>query len=453
MGTEREIKIALGSRADHDKLARGLPNFLHEAVQENSYWDSSERVLTEAGVMLRLRVVGTEAWVTIKRRATRDADGFFEASEDEVLVDSATARQVTDGALPLQALSHPLVDDLLAEYAIAHVERWGGMRNRRRSYQLADGWIAELDETHYPDGSVDWEVELEGDDARAGRQQIQLFLDQYAVSHRAQTATKSQRLRDRLGAPACAAFGGHSDDYERYRPLYPTALWDAIVALETGAALGEKRIVDLGAGTGKGSLELARRGFDVTAVEPDPRMRAAGAEAAQAAGADVWWQAGSAEATGLPDQSHDLAVAAQAFHWFDPANTFAEMRRILRPGGGVALWWNERQVAGCAWLEAFEQLVQKHNPAYRPDYRSRDWEAILREGGLADVQVQEFDHEQESSEQHFLGFVRSISYIRGALDDPAFARFCSDLKALLAEHHGASAFAIPYRAVLYTGRL
>ncbi|MEM7164354.1 MAG: methyltransferase domain-containing protein [Planctomycetota bacterium] len=449
MGTEREIKIALGSAEDHAKLAAALPSFIGEELQENSYWDSPDRRLTAAGIMLRLRIEGEAAVVTIKGQATKSADGLFQAAEHEDSIELSVAHQVNAGQLALEAVQHPLVAGLLAAHEIVSLERWGTMRNRRRRYQLPDGWVAELDETHYPDGSVDWEVELEGEDPEAGRHFIQQALDGQPIAHRPQTSSKSQRLRNRLQGAACEAFGEHSDDYERYRPQYPAAVWDFLQ--QTLAPLERPRVADLGAGTGKGSIELVRRGFEVTAVEPDPRMRAAGDAACQAAGARVWWQPGTAEATGLPDDSCDLVVAAQAFHWFDVDATFRELRRILTATGRVAIWWNERQVAGCAWLEEFEQLVQQHNPAYTPDYRSRDWLAILREGGLSDVAEHWFAHEQQSSEEHFLGFVRTISYIRGVLDDSGFDAFNQELTALLRRHHGNQPFTVPYKTGLFTG--
>jgi SAM-dependent methyltransferase len=50
--------------------------------------------------------------------------------------------------------------------------------------------------------------------------------------------------------------------------------------------------------------------------------------------------AGAAEATTLPGASVDLITVAQALHWFDPAPTVAEFRRIIKPGGWLALVWN-----------------------------------------------------------------------------------------------------------------
>ena len=65
----------------------------------------------------------------------------------------------------------------------------------------------------------------------------------------------------------------------------------------------------------------------------------------------------SAEATTLPDNSIDLFVAAQAFHWFDIPAARREFQRILKPGGSALLLWNTRKLGGTPFLEAYEKLL------------------------------------------------------------------------------------------------
>ncbi|MCQ7044031.1 class I SAM-dependent methyltransferase, partial [Escherichia coli] len=69
-------------------------------------------------------------------------------------------------------------------------------------------------------------------------------------------------------------------------------------------------------------------------------------------------------ATGLSDASADLVSAAQAFHWFDQDAVKPEWRRILRPGGLVAIYWNSRKLAGSAFLEGYEQLLNDYGLDY-----------------------------------------------------------------------------------------
>ena len=153
-------------------------------------------------------------------------------------------------------------------------------------------------------------------------------------------------------------FTDRVEDYVRFRPGYPDAVLD-VLAEDCGLAPGAT-VADLGAGTGQLTRLLVARGCRVFAVEPNDAMRAALAKAFARVRA-VEAVAGRAEATGLPDRSVDLVTAAQAFHWFDVAAARAEVRRILRPGGGVALVWNIRDVDASPFMREYEALVQEYS--------------------------------------------------------------------------------------------
>jgi SAM-dependent methyltransferase len=123
--------------------------------------------------------------------------------------------------------------------------------------------------------------------------------------------------------------------YVASRPSYPPAAIDAILAgLGEPAALA---VADLGAGTGISSRLLADRGPHVFAIEPNPAMRGA-------AQADprIEWIDGTAEHTTLADRSVDVVTAFQSWHWVDHSAAAAEARRIVRPGGRLAVVYNER---------------------------------------------------------------------------------------------------------------
>jgi SAM-dependent methyltransferase len=136
----------------------------------------------------------------------------------------------------------------------------------------------------------------------------------------------SELDRHRLSFDSVAA------SYERSRPRYAP---DAIAW--TAERLPFGRVLDLGAGTGKLTRQLVEAGADVVAVEPGPEMRAVFARVLP----EVELLEGSAEAIPLGDGTVDTVTAAQAFHWFRPDEALPEMHRVLRPGGGVALFWNE----------------------------------------------------------------------------------------------------------------
>jgi SAM-dependent methyltransferase len=123
-------------------------------------------------------------------------------------------------------------------------------------------------------------------------------------------------------------FSQKSGTYATHRPTYPAALVDYLADLAPGTRLA----LDVGCGTGQLSTPLARRFARVIATD---------ASAAQIASAEpaagVEYRVAPAEASGLEPGSVDLVAVAQAAHWFDLDPFYAEVRRVARPGGVVAL--------------------------------------------------------------------------------------------------------------------
>ncbi len=156
-------------------------------------------------------------------------------------------------------------------------------------------------------------------------------------------------------------FSNRVDTYVKYRPTYPKEAIDYL--FNVVGFLPNSIISDIGAGTGIFSKLLLERGCTITAVEPNQAMRNA-AEEMLGGEPNFHIITGSAEATGLPDQSVDFIVCAQAFHWFDRSAAQTEFRRILRIGGKVILIWNSRLTSGTPFLEEYEQLLH----AFGTDY-------------------------------------------------------------------------------------
>jgi SAM-dependent methyltransferase/MOSC domain-containing protein YiiM len=122
-----------------------------------------------------------------------------------------------------------------------------------------------------------------------------------------------------------------ADDYASVRAGFPTEFFVRLAGLGIGCP--GQRILDLGTGTGTVALGLARRGAEVTALDVSEEMLATTAARAAAQGSVVRCHRAGAEATGLPDATFDVVVAAQCWHWFDRAAAIAEVGRVLRPGG------------------------------------------------------------------------------------------------------------------------
>lgn len=130
-------------------------------------------------------------------------------------------------------------------------------------------------------------------------------------------------------------FSDRAKDYAKFRPTYPKEAIDAVLdGLGDPAGL---TVADVGAGTGISARLVADRGASVIAIEPNAPMREQAA-----AHPRVKFASGTGEQTGLADRSVDVVLCAQSFHWMDATAALREFRRVLRPGGRVALVWNDR---------------------------------------------------------------------------------------------------------------
>ncbi|HEY7421653.1 MAG TPA: class I SAM-dependent methyltransferase [Gaiellaceae bacterium] len=151
-------------------------------------------------------------------------------------------------------------------------------------------------------------------------------------------------------------------DYEQARPPYAQEAVDwAVGCLGLGPG---SRVLDLAAGTGKLTRQLVARKLDVVAVEPGEEMRAVFKR--ELPGVEAF--AGSAEEIPLDDASVDGITVGQAFHWFETASALAEMHRVLAPGRGFALLWNQLNQAD-PLLGAVDDLLRPRDPARRSRWR------------------------------------------------------------------------------------
>lgn len=245
-------------------------------------------------------------------------------------------------------------------------------------------------------------------------------------------------------------FSDRVADYVRYRPTYPSALLDELVA-KLGLRAGSS-IADLGSGTGISAKLFIERGIHVHAVEPNEPMRRA-AEA-ELGGSPLFHSVdGTAEATTLADRSVDAIVAFQAFHWFDAAKARVEMKRILQgrdTSPQVALVWNERLV-DTPFLVAYEALLQRESPDYaKVEHRNAyatiiDFFAPEKPTEIVAKNEQIFDREG------FFGRVFSSSYVPKS--GPAHQSFRLALGRIFDEYAMSGEVAFRYDTKAFLGRL
>ena len=157
------------------------------------------------------------------------------------------------------------------------------------------------------------------------------------------------------------SFGASAATYDAVRPEWPdkTVAW-MLGSPTTGTVC---RVVDVGAGTGKGTRAIAALGHEVIAVEPSDGMREAlrsslGALPENVAGR-ITLMAGGAENIPAPSDSVEVVTAFQAWHWFDAEAAAAEAARVLQPGGWLSMGWHHRTV-DAGWSRELADIVDCH---------------------------------------------------------------------------------------------
>jgi SAM-dependent methyltransferase len=239
--------------------------------------------------------------------------------------------------------------------------------------------------------------------------------------------------------PVVPAFGLAAEEYERGRPEYPEEVGE-ILAEQLGLGPGALAC-DLAAGTGKLTRLLVDLECGVVAVEPVEGMRAELARVLP----EVDIRAGAAEAIPIDDASVDAVTVGQAFHWFDAPVALAEVHRVLKPAGGLAMVWNMRD-EDTPWVAEMSRIIDwPKRTASR--YQTVDWPAeVAASGRFTPLEHAEIDWEQSMTRRLLDDRVRSISYIAAA--PPAERdRLAGEVLALVDDLE--EPFPMPYRTHVY----
>lgn len=222
-------------------------------------------------------------------------------------------------------------------------------------------------------------------------------------------------------------FTGLADDYARFRPGYAPQVATAVLNY-VGRERSAIDAADIGAGTGIWTRMLAARGLNsVVAVEPNDDMRAAGIESSRGSG--IVWRGGSAEATGLAEESADLVSMASSLHWADFDKACREFHRVLRPGGVFAALWNPRLIEANPLLVEIEARISQLKPdirrvsSGRSGITERLTDLLMARSDFGDVLYLEGRHCVNQSPEQYLGAWRSVNDLQVQLGAELFRGF------------------------------
>jgi MOSC domain-containing protein YiiM/SAM-dependent methyltransferase len=246
---------------------------------------------------------------------------------------------------------------------------------------------------------------------------------------------------------AAKGFAAGADAYERGRPSYsPEAIAHIVRELRIGPG---KTVLDLAAGTGKLTRELVPTGATLIAVEPIPEMGAKLATAVPSA--EI--RDGTAEAIPAENHSIDAVVVGQAFHWFDGIRAISELRRVLRPDGGLALIWQSRD-ASVPWVAKLNEIIDRADDGH-PRFRTEAWREAFDLSALFDpLEKTEFQFIQRASAGTLVDRVASISYV-AAMSEASRQVVLDEVRELFATDPataGQETIDLPHRVYVYVTR-
>lgn len=252
------------------------------------------------------------------------------------------------------------------------------------------------------------------------------------------------------------SFGAVAELYHRARPGYPLELSrDVLVYAQITSA---SRIVESGAGTGKATVDFAKLGASLTALEPSSEM----AEVLRQTTRDfknVTIRCEKFEETSLPAGLFDLVFAAQSFHWIPKEIKYANAAALLRPGGTLAVFWNSSQFED--WNPAIRKgLDEVYERYFDGTQTAKERESIdsqiekhlaeIRESKLFEqTEARIYPWQQRYTSAEYTELLDTYSDNR-VMEGAARERFFADVRAVLDANGGS--LSMPFRTLLFLGK-
>jgi len=217
-------------------------------------------------------------------------------------------------------------------------------------------------------------------------------------------------------------FTGFAEVYDAYRPAVPIVIVDILTQLARTPR--PRCVVDLGSGTGLSTRIWANRADQVIGIEPSDPMRRV-AEARSTDLATVRYQAGLSTATGLPDACADVVTASQSLHWMEPVGTFAEVARLLRPGGVFAAidndWpptfdWEAEALDQAFMVSVSKLTAERHfDPDVKRWPKDKHLERMQASGHFRYTQEGTAHHVEQGSAERMVGVALSQASVQTLL--------------------------------------
>ncbi len=249
--------------------------------------------------------------------------------------------------------------------------------------------------------------------------------------------------------PPKERFTSRVENYVKYRPHYPQQLL-SLLRVECGID-SSWVIADVGSGTGISSELFLFNGNRVIGVEPNSAMREAGDEYLGRYHKFISID-GCAEQTNLPDENVDMIIAGSAFHWFDLDAAKVEFKRILKPGGLVALMWNS-SIKNEPFMMDLIKTVKKYNVEHDVENKyHHEREKIVRFFHPNEFREFNLPNQQYFDFDGLIGRVCSMSY-SPLPGHPFFVPMSVDLKKVFGKYSSDDEVKFEYSTNIYIGKI
>lgn len=243
-------------------------------------------------------------------------------------------------------------------------------------------------------------------------------------------------------------FSNRVENYVKYRPHYPIEMVDF---LKNECNLDENTIIaDIGSGTGISTKLFLDNGNKVFGIEPNLEMRKA-AENFLKSYPEFKSIDGTAENTTLENESVDMIISGQAFHWFDKEKCKTEFRRILKKDGHLILFWNEKTESN-EFMRSYYDLLKIYGTDYEKVNHSLATDDIVIGNFYSPHKFEKkvFDYQQILDYKGLEGRLLSSSYI--PLEGENYDKMINELKDMFEKYSENGQIAMSYDTLVYYGK-
>lgn len=242
---------------------------------------------------------------------------------------------------------------------------------------------------------------------------------------------------------------GKQEDYSKYRPTYPTELFD-FLSLEYD--MKNKVIVELGAGTGKFSKIASSYCNKIYYVEPNVDMINKGKEYCNECNNIVYINK-SAEFTELPENSADIIFAVQSFHWFDKQKLKQEVSKILKPNGNFAIVWNDWEDENNKFsIDYFKYISSWNTKLTGKKYQHKNEDDRKNFFKNGEYKTYTFIHSKNYTLEMLIGLSKSLSYAPKE-NSEFYNEFIDGITSIFDKYKNDGVVCFDFHTEMYIGKI